>query len=476
MKKLLYIILLLNLVSCSNPLEEQVYSAFGPNNFFKTVDDAEALLNSAYALEQKQGSDGFRNIMVMAEVTTDLLIIREGGLRGLAQPLEDFTWNASHEFFDTGWTRYYSGIYRANLVIDNVPNIDFDAERKKQIIAEARFLRASGYIYLYDLFGPTPIITSSISNSDDRPSRPTKEEFIKFVTDELTATADILPVAAKQYGRTTKGAALAFLTKFQLNNKDWAKANETAQKVIDLNTYSLFNATNRTDIFKIANEKNSEFIYVRPHVAQPGLGTNYLAHVAPPNYKYKGAAKSNFATQLKTPSSFYESFDPKDQRRQVFLTEYDDLSGKHIVLGKDDIRSFKFEEDLPATGVDMGNDFPVIRYADILLSRAEAINELEGPTQKAIELVNEVRTKAGIEPIKLSDVGNKDLLRNHILKERGWEFFSEELRRQDLIRHGKFIEMAKSRGKVAFDHQVLFPIPQSEIDRNPNLKQNEGYK
>jgi hypothetical protein len=476
MKKLAYIFLLLNVLACSKPLEEQVFSSFGPNNFFKTADDAEALLNAAYSLEQKQGTDGFRNIFVMAEVTTDLLIIREGGLRGLAQPLEDFTWNASHEFFDVGWTRYYNGIYRANVVIDNVSSIAFDEERKKQIIAEAKFLRASGYIYLYDLFGPTPIITSSISNSADRPSRATKEEFIQFVTDELTAVSEILPVAAKQYGRATKGAALAFLTKFYLNNKDWAKANETAQKVIDLNVYSLFNAASRADLFKISNEKNSEFIYVRPHIAQPGLGTNYLAHAAPPNYKFKGAAKANYATQLKTLSVFYDSFDPKDQRRQVFLTEYDDLNGKHIVLGQDDKRSFKFEEDLPATAVDMGNDFPVIRYADILLSKAEALNELNGPTQQALELVNQIRLKAGVDPLKLADVSSKDLLRSHILKERGWEFFTEELRRQDLIRHGKFIELAKGRGKVAFDYQVLFPLPQSEIDRNPNLKQNEGYK
>ncbi|WP_353718898.1 RagB/SusD family nutrient uptake outer membrane protein [Dyadobacter sp. 676] len=282
MKKLLYILLLLSAAACDKPLEEEVYSSFGPNNFFKTADDAEALLNAAYALEQKQGTDGFRNILVMAEVTTDLLIIREGGLRGLAQPLEDFTWNASHEFFDVAWTRYYSAIYRANLVIDNVPNIDFDEERKRQIIAEARFLRASGYISLYDLFGPTPLITNSISSSEDRPARATREEFVKFVTDELNAVADILPVTARQYGRATKGAALAFLTKFYLNNKDWQKTNETAQKVIDLNVYSLFDSANRTDLFKLANEKNSEFIYVRPHVAQPGLGTNYLPHAAPP--------------------------------------------------------------------------------------------------------------------------------------------------------------------------------------------------
>jgi hypothetical protein len=476
MKKLVYIFLLLHLLSCSKPLEEQVFSSFGPNNFFKTADDAEALLNAAYSLEQKQGTDGFRNIFVMAEVTTDMIIIREGGLRGLAQPLEDFTWNASHEFFDVGWTRYYSAIYRANVAIDNVPTIAFDEERKKQIVAEARFLRASGYIYLYDLFGPTPIITSSISSSEDRPVRATKEEFIKFVTDELTAVSDILPVTAKQYGRATKGAALAFLTKFYLNNKNWAKANETAQKVIDLKTYSLFNAANRSDLFKLANEKNSEFIYVRPHIAQPGLGTNYLAHAAPPNYKFKGAAKANYATQFKTLSGFYDSFDPKDQRRQVFLTEYDDLSGKRIVLGQDDKRSFKFEEDLPATAADMGNDFPVVRYADILLSKAEALNEINGPSQEVIELINQVRVKAGVDPLKLADFASKDLLRSHILKERGWEFFTEELRRQDLIRHGKFIELAKGRGKVAFDYQNLFPIPQSEIDRNPSLKQNEGYK
>ena len=476
MKKIIYSLLLLNLLACNNPLEEEVYSSFGPNNFFNTAEDAEALLNSAYALEQKQGTDGFRNIFVMAEVTTDLLIIREGGLRGLAQPFEDFTWNASHEFFDTAWTRYYSAIYRANLVIDNVDAIDFDAERKKQIIAEARFLRASGYVYLYDLFGPTPVITKSISTSEDRPARATKEEFIKFISDELTAVSEILPVTAKQYGRATKGAALAFLTKFYLNNKDWQKTAETAKKVIDLNTYSLFNSASRADLFKIANEKNSEFIYVRPRIAQPGLGTNYLAHAAPPSYKFKGSVKTNYATQLKTLSGFYDSFDINDQRKQVFLTEYDDLSGKHIVLGKDDKRSFKFEEDLPATGADMGNDFPVVRYSDILLSRAEALNELTGPTQEAVDLINAVRTKAGVAGIKLGDYATKELLRAHILKERGWEFFTEELRRQDLVRHGKFIEFARARGKVAFDYQVLFPLPQSEIDRNPSLKQNDGYK
>lgn len=469
------ILILVVFYACQNPLDEEVFSSFGPNNFFKNEADAEALLNSAYALEQKQGTDGFRNILVMAEVNTDLLIIREGGLRGLAQPLEDFTWNPAHEFFNTAWTQYYSAIYRANLVIDRVPEIPFDETRKAGIIAEARFLRASGYIYLYDLFGPVPLITSSDVDSEDRPARASREAFIQFVEDELRAASDVLPVTQTQYGRATRGAALAFLTKFQLNNKKWQEAAATARQVIDLGVYALFDAPNRSDLFKIENEVNSEFIYVRPHIAQPGLGTNYLPHVAPPNYKYKGAPKTNYATQLRTLSAFLESFHPDDQRKDVIITEYEDLNGNIIQLGADNARSFKFQEDLEATGADLGNDFPVVRYADMLLGRAEALNELNGPTAEAIDLINAVRLKAGVPPLSLADFSSREALRDRILQERGWEFFSEELRRQDLIRHGKFIEYGRARGKTAFDYQVLYPIPQSEIDRNPNLTQNDGY-
>ncbi|MGV3559916.1 RagB/SusD family nutrient uptake outer membrane protein [Larkinella arboricola] len=473
MKKILYFALIGLLTGCANPLEEEVYSAFGPNNFFQKADDAEGLLNSAYSVEQRRG---FRNYLLMAEVTTDLLIDREGGLRSLAQPLEDFTWNAAHEFFETAWSLHYRTIYRTNLILDQVPAISMNETRKTQILAEARFLRASAYQTLYELFGPVPLITSSTTSSDDRPGRATQEEFIRFVETEFKAVADILPTVASQYGRATKGAALSLLTRFYLNNKKWQETAETAKKVIDLNVYQLFSGPNRTDLFDIANEKNSEFIYIRPSLAQPGLGDNYMPHAAPPNYKFRTAPKTNYATQLKTLSAFYNTFDPADQRRQAIITEYEDINGKIIKLGTDDVRSFKFREDLSATGEVMGNDFPVYRYADILLTRAEALNELSGPTQEAIDLINQVRARAGVAALKLGDFASKETLRAHLLKERGWEFFSEELRRQDLIRHGKFIEYAKARGKIAFDYQVLFPLPQSEIDRNPNLKQNEGYK
>lgn len=461
--------------SCKSNLDEEVYSSFGPNNFFKTAADAEALLNSAYAIEQRQGSDGFRNILLMSEVNTDLLIVREGGLRATAQPLEDFTWNPAHEFFDNVWTKHYAGVYRANLVIDNVPNIQMDEARKTIILAEARFIRASHYINLFYLFGATPLILSSVTNASDRPERAKKEEYIDFVIKELTAVAEILPLQAINYGRATKGAAIAMLAKYQLNLKNFAAADAAADQVIALGVYKLFEAPDRTHLFAIENEQNSEFIYVRPYISQAGLGTNYLSHVAPPNYKFKGAAKTNYATQLKTLSAFLNSFDPQDQRKQAIITSYENINGQNIQLGKDDARSFKFPEDLAATGVDAGNDFPVIRYADILLTKAESRNELQGPNQESIDLINSIRAKTGVKLLVLSDFPTKESLRNHILVERGWEFFSEELRRQDLIRHGKFISEAIARGKSAADYQQLYPIPQSEIDRNSNLTQNPGY-
>ena len=123
-----------------------------------------------------------------------------------------------------------------------------------------------------------------------------------------------------------------------------------------------------------------------------------------------------------------------------------------------------------------GNDFPLLRYADILLSRAEALNETNGPNQESIDLINQVRTVAGLGSLSIADFSSKDSLRDQILRERGWEFHTEALRRQDLIRHGKFIQWAKDRGKAASDYMALFPIPQTEIDANENIRQNTGYK
>jgi hypothetical protein len=123
-----------------------------------------------------------------------------------------------------------------------------------------------------------------------------------------------------------------------------------------------------------------------------------------------------------------------------------------------------------------GGDIPLIRYADILLSRAEALVMSTGSVSaEALGLLNQIRTRSGLSSYTSQDASTKDQFIDLIIKERGWEFYSEGKRREDFIRQGIFIQNAISRGLPAKPYQVLFPIPQSEIDANKKLVQNPGY-
>lgn len=473
MRKLLYILFLIVMTSCGKQgLEESVYSSLGAGNYFTNANDANALLNAAYASEQRRV---FRNYFIMAEIPTGTVYDRAGGLEALAKPFEDFSWNPTHSFFLEAWGIHYTSVYRANLVLDRVPDIDFDETEKKQILAQAKFLRSAAYVKLHDLFGPVPLISTSNTSADDRPSRPTQQEFDEFVIKDFTeAAADLVTTATP--GRATKGAAYTQLAKYYLNRKNWEKARDYSREVIALNVYELFaGSTDRSELFNPQNEDNREFIYVLPRLTVSGLGDNYISHAAPPGYRWQGNTKDNYATQFKTPDSIYQSFAENDTRRNAFITEYYNIAGNLVTLGPDDIRNFKFKEDLPAIGNSSGNDFPVLRYADILLTLAEALNEIAGPNQESVDLLNRIREKAGIAQFVLSDFPSKESFRYTIFRERKWEFFVEEKHRQDLIREGTFISQALQRGKAAQDHQVLYPIPQTEIDKNENLTQNDGY-
>ena len=474
--KLFIIGLLLINAGCEEPLDEQTYSVFGPSNFYQTAEDAEALLNSVYA-NAGAYRDVARDNLTLGDMTTDLMIESGGAINAQIQPIQDFSFPTTHPYLLSLWGRFYSAIYRANAVIDRVPAIDMDETRRAQIVAEARFLRAFSYFKLYDLFGPVPLITTSATNAADRPNRASQEEFVSFITAELEDAGAILSATTADYGRATKGATFGLLSKFQLNNKNWQAAADNAKKVMDLGVYNLFTEGNRADLFALNNQQDDEFIFVLPFPTMPtsGLGNTYLSHAAPPGYQFKFPNKANFAAQFKMLSDFVNTFEEGDERRDAFLFQYTNGAGNEITLGQDNVRSFKYPEDPNGLGDVSGNDYPILRYADILLTRAEALNEVQGPNQESIDLINQVRNAAGIEDLPAADTSSKEALRTAILRERGWEFHTEGLRRQDLIRQGKFIQFAKDRGLPAQDYQVLYPIPQSEIDKNANLEQNPGY-
>lgn len=463
--------------ACTDFLAEDVYTQYAPEDFLKSEDGIKKVLIGAYGRLQVNG--GMReDQFTLSEFPTDITLESGGQFEKDALPFMNFQWDASSVFLRTIWVQMYTAVRDANVLLENIDNItSMSGDRLAQYKAEARFIRGEAYAHLHRYFGPVPLVLTT-STDDLQPAKPSNDEFVAFISRELSEAARDLPLKQDLRGKADKGVALSVLTKFYLNTKQWQKAADAAKEVMELNKYKLFPAIE--NLFAVENENNDEFIYIYPCVAQ-GPGNVYMPHAFPPNYPIR-SNWINYGAQFRTYTSFVKSFDPQDRRFKMFITEYTDTNGKTLKLvedanGKplDNARSFKYTPDPNAISQNNGNDIPVIRYADILLSRAEALNELTGPNAESISLVNQVRTRAGVPEVTLGSFTTKEALRDYLLQERGWEFFTEGKRREDLIRMGKFISGAVARGKNAKPHHVLYPIPQSEIDANPNLKQNEGY-
>jgi hypothetical protein len=276
---------------------------------------------------------------------------------------------------------------------------------------------------------------------------------------------------------------MGYLVKFYLNSKQWQKCADMAQSLIGTGWYDLYPVYE--DLFKIENEMNSEFIWVsQGNILDAGAGCQYMNGARPIAYKslVDGSllllpGMRNWAAQYRIYDSFYNSFEPGDRRKNLIIHEFISSSDDTVsLLNADNTRSFKYWPNDEWNVNSYGNDHPDIRYADILLARAEALNEINGPTQASIDLINQVRTRAGLPDLALGSFATTADLRAHILKERGWEFYNERKRRQDLIRHDRYWQSAQERGKTnAAAHHVVFPVPQTEIDANPLVEQNPGY-
>lgn len=467
------------LSGCESFLDEAVYTEYDPAKLLQTEEGINSVLVSAYGeLQFKGNSREFNH--TFAEFPTDIALESGGGFEREAVIFINFQWDESHSFFSNAWSKMYRAIRNANSLLDNVDlATSLPQQRLAQLTAEARFIRAAAYYHLYDLFGPVPLITTT-ETLDMEPVRPTEAEFSEFLTTELRTAATDLPVTQELHGKATKGAALAVLCKFYLHTKQWQQCADVADEIIALGNYHLFPTIE--ELFTVDNEINDEFIYIHPYLPLASFGNTYMAHAFPPNYPVLPNWE-NYGAQYRTYTSFVKSFLPSDRRLKMFLTEYTTIQGQQVQLLEDaqgrpldNARSFKFVPDPAAINAFHGNDGPVIRYADILLSRAEALNEIGGPTDEALALLNDVRDRAGISLLTLDDVPTQAAFREAILRERGWEFYSEGLRRQDLIRHGKFIELAVARGKQARAHHVRYPIPRRELEANQQLTQNEGYE
>lgn len=495
----LFIFLVLVQYSCNKTLDPKVYSSLTSANAFVTKSDAIAGVNAVYArLKGPAVGDNFDYWTVrhfaLTDLTTDLGHCNYGGDPG---QLSLAVWSSDNGLLAEDWRQIYKLIANANNAILNIsPMTSITDAEKKQFLSEIKFLRSVAYMDLTDAWGPVILVTEEEAANPNYTSQPKPTavaDIDALLIKDLTEAAAVLPVnyesnaiyTANDYGRATKGAALTLLTKLYLRSHEWQKAADAAKQVMDLNAYTLYPSYN--GLFLEANKWCSENIFSVLSDANLN-GTELLNHFGPLNHPVVKDRWQYYAVTW----DFYNTFSETDDRKKCFYPLYtgvDNLvymqppsigavppNGKSYMA---DVATKKYADSSGSTTYYDGHSVDILRYADVLLSRAEALNEISGPSQENIDLINQVKSRSHAEPLTLAGL-TQTTLRDAILQERGWEFFYEGKRRSDLIRMGKYDVIVNAYltrigqpASIVMPKNKYFPYPQAQVNLNPNLDNSD---
>lgn len=474
---------------CQKQLTEHPTSFVSPSNFFKTAQEDEAAVNSIYSVLY----DFFSNWQFLEETAgeSDLMWVNVGtSFDGT------FSYDAGAPGFGaTVWQNAYRGIMYANNTIYGIQHSPVDSTTKNSMIAEAKFLRALYYFFLTNTFDGVPYWTFPL-NTEDRlnivASLPRTDAGIirDSLIADLQSCAGYLPVkrTGDDMGRVTRGAALTLLQKIALFNKEWQTSIAAGEQVVQSGAYKLL--PNYADIFDTKNTAESIFEIQYDYNIAGGIQRSQQnpSFCMPSNHKkgttlYDGVdfgtkAATTYGDILPTHVLVGLYTDTNDVRKNIVLGyEYNGQVFSRVKTTGMPWLGPKFW-DFSVVNLASGKNIIYLRYADVLLMLAEAYNEI-GNSAKSLSYLNEVRQRAHI-PNYID--ANQDSLRQEIRDERGRELAGEYQRRWDLVRWGIWYQALK---ETAIDnpngaanlqeYKQYYPIPENEIIKNPNLKQNEGY-
>lgn len=480
-------ILLLALGSCEDFLEKNPQGQLTQNIFPVSESDALLVTNAAYESLRNwhYNSGGFPILDIMSDDS------HKGSTPNDALPTvgpyDLFTFNATQDGLDRWWATLYEGIKRTNVVIEKVPSIAMNTETRDIYIAEAYFLRALYYFDLVRAWGGVPLVTSVTPAL--KLERSSAEEIYSLIEEDLQFAIANLPEKSEQTqaekGRATKGAAKSLLAKVYLFEHDFANAEKYALEVINSSEYDL--EANFSDATSQAGEFGIESIFEVGASTNEGGGGQYA--------NTQGVRGSpNRGWGFNRPSlSLRNSFEANDPRLDATIIDLGEVLDGVLILGDGstpdeifdglgnliEVECYNQKVWTPGdnTTTQENHNRRIIRYADVLLIAAEALNENNKPTDALIYL-NKVRERAreGNASILLDITEtNKETLANLILDERRHELALEGHRYWDLVRTGKGSEVLAPLGFVVGKHELL-PIPQSEIDISQGtLKQNPNY-
>ena len=490
MKKIIITLLLTAglFVSCTE-LEVTPTSFVTEENYFNTQDDAIASVTAVYAslsLDPGEQSLFGRNLYFLTDMATDYASAGVSATNPQVRALSSLTHDATSDRVQVAWRQIYAGINRANIAIDNIPKVAGTDEIKKRLILEAKFIRGLLYFQAVRLWGGVPIVLhepTSIQLESLKSKRATVDEVYAQIISDLK-DAEGLPATytSTNIGRATSGAAKAILAKVYLTRKDWPNTIAKSREVINGGYgYALFESF--ADIFAKAKKNGKEHIFsVQFEPNQAGNGSSGSTFQAT---SFTGFTATEPADIISDVALFYDIYASGDVRRDVSYKKQllNPATGTLYTFPKPIFSKYLDLTNL-ATPANVAINFPVIRYADILLSLAEAINEQGAPTAEAYELINQVRRRAFGEPITTPDATvdlsglTQEGFRAAIQEERKKEFVQEGQRWFDLVRWGTLItEVKKVTAKNSVSEKNnLYPIPQSERNIDPvGLPQNPGY-
>jgi hypothetical protein len=479
---------------CSDFLEEQDRSNFTVDTYFTKPEHAESAVNSIYASLRDVTGGGFNGApWMMLEFATGLANTELGQAVNSIY-VRNLVNNSDNAYGGTYWTSSYRGIANANLAIAKIPGIAMDEALKNKYLGEARFLRAHYYYTLVRIFGKVPLITEPVELSSPElyPTPATEEAIYNQIVEDLTTAESLGMPYTDPTGRATLGAVKSLLSSvyltmagypLQKGSEYFQKAAEKANEVIQSGKYSLF--TSYDDLHKMTTKNRGEHIFM-VQFNGPAINSNGLQVSIIP-YNQGISAYSDETGAIFANKEFVESYEPGDKRTQEkqfyyksFTLSSDrtktvDLGGYYIY------KHFDTEAHLSTTT--SGLNWPLMRYAEVLLIYAEAANEAGGPTAAAYEAVNQIRRRAGLPELSGLD---QNAFREAVWRERWYELSFENKTWFDMVRLRKafnvttkqfedFVGHKFSYGPILQQRDLLFPIPTAEIRNNKNLIQNPGY-
>ena len=469
--------------SCSDFLEQNPQTDLSENDFYKTADDILSAVNGAYSSLQE--GDIYCNWYVFGEIPSDNTRNQLSGSVTTQNEFDQFYIDTQNSMIANFWKAAYKVINRTNTILGRIDGIEINTELANRYKLECKFIRALMYFNLVRVYGDVPLVLKEISISESYDIlREPKENVYNQIIADLKEAQD-LPVSysTAEDGRATQGAAKALLANVYMTLHKYAEAETILAEIINSGRYSLLentpgslNIDGYKNVFSPVNHNSKEGIFeIQFLKGGYGEGSNYANNFAPENSGTNVVAVGGTGGNNIPEMDIYNAYEEGDLRRDfsMSLGYYDNRKNNEWVESR---YVCKFM-DVPYQNNDASNNYPVIRYADVILMYAEALNQ-NGKTAEACKYLNMTRRRGfGYQTTETSPVDlqttDKAQFALMVEQERRVELAFENHRWFDLIRTGRAVEVMRSKGFSLNETNLICPIPQKQIDVNPKLTQND---